>query len=198
MSKLERAVIIGKRVFLRPAMKSDASEFIALNRESVHFHRGLVSPPTRPEQFTTFLKRCRRVDSVCLLICRMQDGAIIGSITLSQIFLGGFRNAYIGYYVGASYARRGYMTEALQLVVRYAFLKLKLHRLEANIQPANVASIALVKRAGFSREGFSRRYLKVCGRWQDHERWAIIAEDWKSKPGRSGRRATNRRLTQDS
>src|ERR1700730_316478 len=198
MIKLERAVIIGKRVFLRPAMKSDASEFIALNRESVHFHRGLVSPPTRPEQFTTFLKRCRRVDSVCLLICRIQDGAIIGSITLSQIFLGGFRNAYIGYYVGASYARRGYMTEALQLVVRYAFLKLKLHRLATNIQPANVASIALVKRAGFSREGFSRRYLKVCGRWQDHERWAIIAEDWKSKLGRSGRRATNTRLTQDS
>jgi len=73
------------------------------------------------------------------------------------------------------------MTEALQLMLRYAFEKLKLHRLEANIQPVNVASIALVKRAGFSREGFSRRYLKVCGRWRDHERWAIIAEDWKSK-----------------
>jgi ribosomal-protein-alanine N-acetyltransferase len=188
-TKPKRAVIIGKRVFLRLPMKNDASEFIALNRESVHFHRGLVSPPTRPEQFTTFLKRCHRVDSVCLLICRVQDGAIIGSITLSQIFLGGFRNAYIGYYVSASYARRGYMTEALQLMLRYAFVKLKLHRLEANIQPSNVASIALVKRAGFNREGFSRRYLKVCGRWQDHERWAIIVEDWKSKLRSSGRRA---------
>ena len=176
---MKRAVTIGKRVLLRPPMKSDASEFMTLNRASVHFHRGLVSPPIRPEQFTTFLKRCSRVDSVCLLICRVQDGAIIGSVTLSQIFLGGFQNAYLGYYVGASHARRGYMTEALQLMLRYAFVKLKLHRLEANIQPANVASIALVKRAGFSREGFSRRYLKVCGRWRDHERWAIIAEDWK-------------------
>ena len=159
MIKLKRAVIIGKTVFLRPPMKSDDSEFIALNRASLSLHRGLVSPPTRPEKFTTFLKRCRRVDSVCLLICRVQDGAIIGSVTLSQIFLGGFRNAYLGYYVGASYARQGNMTEALQLILRYAFEKLKLHRLEANIQPANVASIALVKRAGFSREGFSRRYL---------------------------------------
>ena len=88
------------------------------------------------------------------MICRVRDGAIVGSVNLSQIFLGGFQNAYLGYYVGASHARRGYMTEALQLMLRHAFVKLKLHRL----------------------------YLKVCGRWQDHERWAIIAEDWKSKP----------------
>ena len=73
------------------------------------------------------------------------------------------------------------MTEALRLALRYAFQQLKLHRLEANIQPRNFASIALVKRAGFVYEGYSRRYLKVCGRWRDHERWAIIAENWKSK-----------------
>lgn len=181
-TKTKGATIVGKKVFLRPPMKSDLSEFIALNRASIRLHRGLVSPPTGPEQFATFLKRCRRVDSVCFLICRVEDGAVIGSVTLSQIFRGGFQNAYLGYYVGGLYARRGYMTEALQLMLQYTFEKLKLHRLEANIQPANVASIALVKRAGFSREGFSQRYLKVCGRWRDHERWAIVAEDWKSKP----------------
>src|SRR6266850_3631721 len=100
MINQKRAVIIGKTVFLRTPMKSDASEFIALNRASLSLHRGLVSPPIRPEQFTTFLKRCRRVDSVCLLICRVQDGAIIGSVTLSQIFLGGCRNIKKGNYVG--------------------------------------------------------------------------------------------------
>ena len=73
------------------------------------------------------------------------------------------------------------MSEALRLVLKYSFEKLGLHRLEANIQPLNRASIALVKRAGFVREGFSRRYLKICGRWRDHERWAIIVEDWKAK-----------------
>src|SRR6266498_2907659 len=119
----------------------------------------LASPPTAPEEFVTFLKRCRRVDSLCFFICRLKDGAIIGLINLSQIFRGGFQNAYLGYYIGAPYAREGFMTEALQLMLRYAFEHLRLHRLEANIQPANVASIALVQRAGFVREGFSRRYL---------------------------------------
>jgi [ribosomal protein S5]-alanine N-acetyltransferase len=170
-------------------MKSDLAEFTALNRASSRLHRGLVSPPTGPEEFADFLTRCRRVDVVCFLICRVADGAVIGAISLSQIFRGGFQNAYLGYYVGAPYARRGYMTEALDLMLAYAFEQLKLHRLEANIQPANVASIALVRRSGFSREGFSRRYLKICGRWRDHERWAIIVEDRKRSKAPNSKKA---------
>ena len=174
-------VITGERVFLRAPTTRDLAEFIALNRASARFHRGLVSPPAQPEQYAAFLKRCRRADCACFLICRREDSAIVGSINLSQIFRGGFQNAYLGYHVGGPYAGQGYLTDALRLVLRYAFEDLKLHRLEANIQPENVASLALVRRAGFVREGFSRRYLKVCGRWRDHERWAIIAEDWKSR-----------------
>jgi ribosomal-protein-alanine N-acetyltransferase len=180
-----KAAIIGERVFLRAPTRKDRAEFIALNRASVRFHRGLVSPPTQPEQYAAFLERCRRADCEGFLVCRTQDGAIVGAINLSQIFRGGFQNAYMGYHVGAQYADKGYTTEALRLMLRYAFEHLKLHRLEANIQPNNVASLALVKRAGFVREGFSRRYLKICGRWRDHERWAIIAEDWKSKNSKS-------------
>jgi [ribosomal protein S5]-alanine N-acetyltransferase len=150
------------------------------NRDGIRLHRGLMAPPTSPNECAAFIKKSRRADCVCFFICRVEDGAIVGSINLSQIFRGGFQNAYLGYHVGAPYARQGCMTEAHQLMLRYAFENLKLHRLEANIRPANVASIALVMRAGFVREGFSRRYLKVCGRWRDHERWAIIAEDWKS------------------
>jgi [ribosomal protein S5]-alanine N-acetyltransferase len=174
--------IIGEKVFLRSPVRKDSAEFIALNRASIHLHRGLVSPPTLPEQFAAFLKRSATENSVFFFICRVMDGAIVGSINLSQIYRGGFQNAYLGYYIGAEYAHQGFMTEALQLTLRYAFQNLRLHRLEANIQPNNVASIALVKRAGFVLEGFSRRYLKVCGKWRDHERWAIIAEHWKSKP----------------
>jgi len=177
----KNAAAAGEKVFLRPPTKRDAEEFIALNRASTHLHRGLVSPPTLPAQFVEFLQRARRHDCACFLICRVEDNAIVGSINLSQIFFGGFRNAYLGYYVGAEYSGRGYMTEAFQLMLRYAFESLKLHRIEANIQPENLASIALVKRAGFVREGYSRRYLKISGRWRDHERWAIIAEDWKSQ-----------------
>jgi ribosomal-protein-alanine N-acetyltransferase len=141
-----------------------------------------VAPPTTPEQFSSFLQKSEREDSACLFICLKADGAIIGAINLSQIFRGGFQNAYLGYYVGAQYAGQGYMTAALRLMLKHTFEHVKLHRLEANIQPGNAASIALVKRAGFVREGFSRRYLKVGGRWRDHERWAIVAEEWKSRP----------------
>lgn len=171
--------IVGEKIFLRSPTRIDRAEFLALNRSSKRFHRGLVAPPTTTEQFGAFLQRSNKKDSLCLFVCLVTDGSIIGAISLSQIFRGGFQNAYLGYYVGAQYAHQGYMTETLKLMLRYAFKHLKLHRLEANIQPANAASIALVKRAGFVREGFSRRYLKVCGRWRDHERWAIIAENLK-------------------
>ena len=110
----------------------------------------------------------------------MTDKRIVGSINLSQIFMGGFRSAYLGYYICAPFAGLGYMSEGLRLMLRYSFRQLKLHRLEANIQPRNKASIALVKRAGFVREGYSRRYLKIGGQWRDHERWAILTEDWKT------------------
>ena len=184
---MKNAVIAGERVFLRPPARRDLAEFIALNRASTRFHRGLVSPPTQPEQFDVFLKGCRRADCACFLVCRVEDGVIVGSITLSQIFRGGFQNAYLGYYMGAQYSGQRHMTEAVELILRYAFEHLKLHRLEANIQPENPASLALVKRVGFVREGFSRRYLKICGRWRDHERWAIVAEDWQAKRKRSPR-----------
>ena len=178
-AKRNDAAVIGERIFLRRPSVRDLEELITLNRASRRLHRTMASPPTRPEQFHAFLKRCRRIDCACFLICRKEDAAIVGMINLSQIFRGGFQNAYLGYYVGERYAGQGYMTEALRLMLRYAFFELKLHRLEANIQPQNVASIALVRRAGFVREGYSRRYLKICGRWRDHERWALIAEDWK-------------------
>jgi [ribosomal protein S5]-alanine N-acetyltransferase len=71
------------------------------------------------------------------------------------------------------------LTEAVELILRVAFGQLKLHRVEANVQPGNVLSIAVLKRSGFTKEGFSRKYLKIAGRWRDHERWAIIKEDWR-------------------
>ena len=168
------------KVFLRAPSKRDAEEFIALNRASRRLHRGLVSPPVEPEQFEAFLKRCRQKESACCFVCRAEDGRIVGVMNLSQIARGNLQSAYLGYYTGEPYAGRGYMTEAMRLLLRQAFEVLKLHRIEANIQPGNHASIALVKRAGFVKEGYSRRYLKICGRWRDHERWAIIAEDWKA------------------
>lgn len=174
----------GSVIYLRRPEISDSDELIKLNRASLQFYRGLAAPITTRQRFADYLKRCGQSDFEGFLICRKEEDAIVGSINLSQIFLGGFRSAYLGYQIGKPFAGRGYMTEALRLVLKHAFRTIKLHRLEANIQPGNTASIALVKRADFTREGYSRRYLKIAGRWRDHERWAIVAEDWQSKQRR--------------
>ena len=101
---------------------------------------------------------------------------IVGVINITEIVQASFQSAYLGYYGMAWSSRRGLMTEALNAAVRYAFGDLGLHRLEANIQPENTASIALVRRVGFKKEGFSPRYLRINGKWRDHERWALLAD----------------------
>lgn len=168
---------VGERVLIRPARHSDREEFIALMRASRALHRPWSFPPIEAVEYDSLVDRARSSDFAMLLAIRREDEAIVGFFNLSQIFRGPFQSAYLGYAVGAPYARQGYMSEAIELVLRYAFSKLGLHRIEANIQPANGASIALARRAGFRLEGFSPRYLKIAGEWRDHERWAILAED---------------------
>ena len=102
---------------------------------------------------------------------------MIGVVNFSQISRRNFLSAYLGFYGAVAHAGRGLMTQAVQLAVAHAFGELGLHRLEANIQPGNARSIALVRRVGFQKEGFSPRYLKIDGIWRDHERWALLADD---------------------
>lgn len=171
----------GKRIFLRSPGPGDSDEFVELMRRSARAFRGLVGPFKGRKQFENYLKRCARDDFFGFLICRASDGVILGNINLFHIVRLGLRSGCVGYLVGAPHARQGYATEALRLLLRFAFNKQKLHRVEANIQPHNIASIALAKRAGFSREGFSPRYIKIAGRWRDHERWALLVEDWRKR-----------------
>jgi [ribosomal protein S5]-alanine N-acetyltransferase len=168
-------------VYLRPPASSDREEFIGLMRASRSFHRPWATAPTDDERFEAYLADARRPDFEALLVCRRQDLAIVGFFNLSQIERGAMQSAYLGYAAGKPFAGRGYMREAIGLVLRHAFLTMLLHRIEANIQPGNHASIALARGAGFQREGFSPRYLKISGRWRDHERWALLAEDWRSR-----------------
>jgi len=168
------------RIALRPLRASDAAACLALNRRSRRFHAGLVSPPCTAAAFRRLLRRNREPRTRCWLIVRRADRAVLGGIELSQIVAGNFGSAYLGYHIGAPFARQGYMREGLSAALRLAFGPLRLHRVEANIQPRNRASIRLVKGLGFRREGFSRRYLKIAGRWRDHERWALLVEDWRA------------------
>ena len=166
-------------MLLRRPAAGDRDAFVALSRESARFHRGLAAPPRTDHQFDAFVERCRGEAYEGFLICRVVDGSILGSIALSEIVRGHFLSAYLGYQIAARFAGQGFMTEALQLALRFAFRELGLHRVEANIQPGNDPSIALVRRAGFTLEGLSRRYLKIGGRWRDHERWALLREEWR-------------------
>jgi ribosomal-protein-alanine N-acetyltransferase len=133
------------------------------------------------EAFLAYLDRASRPDIEALLVCRAQDGALAGFVNLSQIFYGGFCNAMCGYAAFAPAAGRGFMSEGLRLTIRHAFTTLRLHRLEANIQPGNERSRALAGSCGFRLEGFSPRYLQIHGEWRDHERWAITTEDWRGE-----------------
>jgi ribosomal-protein-alanine N-acetyltransferase len=183
-SRAQRGALeTGARTFIRCGRSGDAEEFTALMRDSRALHRPWSFPPVREEEFTALVARARSDDFELFLLCRREDGSILGFFNLSQIFRGPFLSAYLGYAVGAPYAGEGYMGEGIELVMRHAFGAMGLHRLEANIQPGNEPSIALAKGAGFRLEGFSPRYLKIDGRWRDHERWAILAEEWQRREG---------------
>lgn len=164
-----------RRVRLARLKGSDEADFLAAVRASRRLHAGWVTPPDTSAKFRALVGRMSGTGNVGLLSRRHDSGEPVGFIEITNIVRGNFRSAYLGYYAFAGHERQGLMRESLQLAVREAFSELKLHRLEANIQPDNTASIALVRARGFRREGYSPRYLKIRGRWRDHERWAILA-----------------------
>ncbi len=161
----------GRRVELVRPTLGHAAHFVAAAQRSRDLHRSWVTPPLDRRTFANWVRRCRQPDYEGLLLLRRTDGLPVGVINLSAIIRGAFQNAFVGYYGFADSTGCGYMTDGMKLVARFAFEDLRLHRLEANIQPDNTRSIALVRRAGFEFEGLAVRYLKIAGRWRDHEHW---------------------------
>ena len=167
------------RVRLKQPSLIDEPPFLAAARRSRTFLQRWAPPLCTSNAYRAYLRRLGRPTHEGRLVVLRASGELVGVINVSEIVRGAFRSGYLGYYAFVPHARRGYMTEGLALALRWAFGELRLHRVEANIQPNNRASRALVRRLGFRREGFSPRYLKVAGRWRDHERWALLAEEWK-------------------
>ena len=173
-----RATRPGGRVVLRDLVLADREAFLAMVRESRDLHQPWTYPPERADQFEDLVTRAGRDDFACLAAVLAEDGGdLVGVFTVSQIVRGYFQSAYLGYYANARNAGKGLMSEAMQLVLDLSFGPMALHRLEANIQPANAPSIALARRAGFRLEGYSPRYLLIGGRWRDHERYAITSDE---------------------
>jgi len=161
-----------------PSMRR-ASDFLDAAARSRKFHRPWINAPSTREQYRALVERSRRSNQESHFVCT-GDGELAGVINISEIVRGVFCSGYLGYYAFVPHHGHGYMRAGLAAVVERAFRKYGLHRLEANVQPENVRSIALVRDLGFAREGYSPKYLKLGGRWRDHERWAITSESWKA------------------
>lgn len=175
----------GQRVHMRLPAVTDFAQWARLRSES----RDFLAPweplwaPGDLER-NSFRNRVRRYQEEVqsgtgypFFIFRNGDGRLVGGITLSNVRRGVTQAGTIGYWMGAPHAGQGMMSEAVRLMIGFAFDVLRLHRLEAACIPTNARSIHLLEKAGFQREGLFRSYLKINGMWQDHLVFSLIEDD---------------------
>jgi ribosomal-protein-alanine N-acetyltransferase len=175
----------GESVFIRPPQADEWEAWAEVRNES----RDYLSPweptwPTDALSESAYLRRLRRLaaewkgdEGYSFHVFRRDSGELVGGIGLTQLRRGVAQTATLGYWVGQKFERRGYTTEAVRLVVQFAFANLRLHRIEAACLPENVASRRVLEKAGFLREGYARQYLMIAGEWRDHLTFALLAGD---------------------
>ncbi len=164
-------------ITIREPKPEDKEAFLQAMLCSQSLHHPWVKSPQTSQEFDNYILRLQQTNQKGFFLCD-QSNNIVGVVNLNEIVRGFFQSAYLGFYAVADYAGQGYMSAGLKLILHNVFEEMKLHRLEANIQPENIRSINLVKNNGFRKEGYSPRYLKVNNEWRDHERWAITYEDF--------------------
>lgn len=169
------------RVVLECPSARREEEFLRSVRRSRALHDSFVEPPGTQEEYRAYLRRHRRKNQESFFVTMADSGDLVGVINVNDIVRHSFLSATLGYYAFVPLGGRGLMREGLCAVIRTCFRDLGLHRLEANIQPRNARSIALASGLGFRFEGLSLRYLKIGGRWRDHQRWALLAEEWRPR-----------------
>jgi ribosomal-protein-alanine N-acetyltransferase len=167
--RLERPSARRERDYLNGALRSRA------------LHRGYVVAASTPREYHAYLRATRRANQESFFVVDAQSGELAGVININDIVRRAEQSGRLGYYSFVPLAGNGLMREGLVLVIARAFGELELHRLEANIQSGNRRSAALVEGLGFKREGKARGFLKIGNRWRDHERWALLKEDWRSR-----------------
>src|SRR5690606_8360133 len=167
----------GERVVVRRVSADDEARFVELACMSTGLHRPWVNLPVSVAEFKEYLARFDQVSAVGMVVQLRDNGDLAGMVNINGIVRGPYQRGVLGYAAFLPHAGRGYLTEGVALAVQYAFEDLDLHRVEADIQPGNSASIRLVKRLGFRREGFSPGFIKIDGVWRDHERWALTKGD---------------------
>jgi len=168
-----------RRVHLeRPSARRER-EFLTAALRSRALHRGFVAAPAKPIEYRDYLQRSRSEAQRSFFVIEDRSDALAGVVNINDIVRYTEQSGRLGYYAFTPFDGAGLMLEGLSLVIHAAFRDCGLHRLEANIQRNNIRSIALVEKLGFKREGTARGFLKIGNRWRDHERWALLKEDWR-------------------
>ncbi|MEJ1157769.1 GNAT family N-acetyltransferase [Prosthecomicrobium sp. N25] len=177
-------------LYLRAPAMSDHAAWAALREQS----RAFLTPwepswPVDDLERAAFRRRIKRYQQEIradhgypFFLFRSADHALLGGLTLSYVRRGVTQSCALGYWMGAAHAGKGYMTSAVRAALPFAFTTLRLHRVEAACLPSNAASIRLLEKVGFTREGYARRYLCINGFWQDHLLYAVVDEDWHARP----------------
>lgn len=177
--------VYGEGVYLRTPQMADFPAWSDLREKS----RAFLAPwePTWPaddlmrsafrRRLKRYLRDIREDEAYPFFIFRSLDHTLAGGVTLSHVRRGVTQNCSLGYWIGQPCARQGLMTAAVRALVPFVFETLRLHRIEAACLSSNMASIALLERIGFQREGFARQYLKINGVWQDHILFALLEGD---------------------
>ncbi len=182
--------LVGDRVYLRAPAERDWRAYVEVRAASRKFLEPW-EPAWPPDALgrEAYFRRLNRYaadwrDDVghSFFIFRNDDDALLGGISLSNVRRGVAQCGTLGYWIGEPHARQGYMTEALQLILDFCFSQLSLHRIEAACLPHNEASQSLLRRAGFTQDGYARKYLKIRGEWHDHLLFSLLVEDYKSAP----------------
>jgi len=177
--------IEGNNVLLRMPQMGDFPDWAALREQS----RDFLTPwePIWPADDLTrsaFRRRLRRYaedvrsdQAYAFFVFRKTDNLLLGGLTLANVRRGVAQAGSLGYWIGEAYARNGLMTAGGTALIPFAFGALRLHRLEAACIPTNTASVRLLEKTGFLREGFAREYLCINGIWQDHLLYALLKAD---------------------
>lgn len=185
----EWTVLQGRGVWLRPPQISDYVQWAELRALS----RAHLTPwePAWPRDDLTksayrrrlkhYHREAREDLGYAFLLFQSETDKLIGGVTLSNVRRGVTQSAMLGYWVGLPFAGQGRMSAAVRALLSHAFETLRLHRIEAAVQPSNAASVGVLRRVGFTEEGRLRRYLKINGVWQDHLMFAMLAEDWMTR-----------------
>lgn len=175
----------GNKIFVKILESTDAEALLRLELKNRDFFQKYT--PFRDDHFYTLEGQLDRIQTnnekkerdqlYSFGIYLIETGELIGIVTLSEVLRGPYQSCFIGYYLDRDHNGKGYMTEAVRLVVSFAFHELKLHRIEAGVMPHNIGSIKVLEKAGFHKEGIAKQNVKIKGKWEDHQVLAIVNDN---------------------